>query len=221
MNLIPTNHPLTMSSQEIADLLEKRHDVVKLSIERLSQGGIIPQPSVVDGEKSANGIIPKLYMVDKRSSYIIVAQLSPEFTAKLVDRWQELEQKQSLLVFGQDTLTHRGALLALVASLDKIAEDKPKVEYFNALVDRNLLTNIRTTAQELQIKQNEFVKWLLDNKYVYRDAKEQLKAYAAHTPSLFETKEFISPHSGKAGTQLLVTPKGRETFRLLLEGMAA
>lgn len=32
-----------------------------------------------------------MYLLTKRDSYVIVAQLSPAFTARLVDRWQALE----------------------------------------------------------------------------------------------------------------------------------
>jgi phage regulator Rha-like protein len=81
----------SMTSREIADLVESRHDSVKLCIDRLVSKGVISQPPTVDGGKSANGVIEKLYSVGKRDSYIIVAQLSPKFTARLVDRWQELE----------------------------------------------------------------------------------------------------------------------------------
>lgn len=84
----------TMSSREIAELVESRHDVVKLSIERLAKSGVISQPPLVDGPKSANGVVERHYLVGKRDSYIVVAQLSPEFTARLVDRWQELEANQ-------------------------------------------------------------------------------------------------------------------------------
>ena len=84
----------TMTSREIAELVESRHDVVKKSIERLVERGVISQPPMVDGIKSGNGTVEKHYEICKRDSYVIVAQLSPEFTAKLVDRWQELEMKQ-------------------------------------------------------------------------------------------------------------------------------
>lgn len=83
----------TMTSRDIADIVEKRHDVVKLSIERLVDKGVISEPPLVDGIKSANGVIEKIYLLKKRDTYIVVAQLSPEFTARLVDRWQELEDK--------------------------------------------------------------------------------------------------------------------------------
>lgn len=93
MQLI-NNQSMTMSSREIADLVGARHDSVKRTIERLSDG-VISKPPLVDGEKSANGVIEKLFVFSgeqgKRDSIIVVAQLCPEFTARLVDRWRELE----------------------------------------------------------------------------------------------------------------------------------
>lgn len=80
----------TMTSREIAELVESRHDKVKQSIERLSKNHIIGLPPM--GEYlDTLGRPAQEYKICKRDSYIIVAQLSPEFTARLVDRWQELE----------------------------------------------------------------------------------------------------------------------------------
>lgn len=92
MNVIQ-NIEETMSSKQIADVVDSRHDSVKRTIERLVEKAIISQPPLVDGEKSANGVIEKLYMVNERDSYVVVAQLCPEFTAKLVDYWQETKNK--------------------------------------------------------------------------------------------------------------------------------
>jgi anti-repressor protein len=93
---------------------------------------------------------------------------------------------------------------------------KPKAEYFDELVDRNLLTSFRDTAKELRIKEREFIKYLIEKKYIYRDAKNNLKPYAARS-ELFEIKEYKSNYSNHSGVQTMVTPKGRETFRLLLK----
>ncbi len=94
---------------------------------------------------------------------------------------------------------------------------RPKAEYFDDLVDRHLLTNIRDTAKELKIKQNVFVKFLLDKKYMYRDKKGKLQPYSsALEDNLFEVKEFVNEKTGFTSTQTLITPKGRETFRLLM-----
>ena len=92
--------------------------------------------------------------------------------------------------------------------------NKPKADYFDGLVDKNLLTNFRDTAKELKIKQNEFIDWLIENNYIYRDKKNKLRPKANHTPSLFEIKEWS--FGNKVGIQTLITPRGRETFRLLL-----
>lgn len=99
----------------------------------------------------------------------------------------------------------------------KVAESKPKVEYFDALVDRNLLTNFRDTAKELHVAPKAFINFLLDKGYIYRDNKSRLRPYQAHVEKgLFEVKEFASEFNNKAGIQTLITPKGRETFRLLV-----
>jgi len=94
---------------------------------------------------------------------------------------------------------------------------QPKAEYFDELVDRNLLTNFRDTAKELKIPQKTFVEFLLDKKYIYRDQKGKLMPYADKNSGLFEVKEYASRYSAHAGVQTLITPKGRETFRLLLQ----
>jgi|GEM_PF-2931937 len=84
----------TMTSQEIADLVESRHSNVKRTIDRLIYAQIIGQPPMENGlSTDAQGKTRKtsMYLLTKRDSYVIVAQLSPAFTARLVDRWQALE----------------------------------------------------------------------------------------------------------------------------------
>ncbi|MDD5273360.1 MAG: Rha family transcriptional regulator [Methylovulum sp.] len=84
---------LTMSSREIAELVQSRHDDVKRSIERLAERGVIELPPLAEIKTATKPFT--IYKICKRDSYVIVAQLSPEFTAKLVDRWQELENSQT------------------------------------------------------------------------------------------------------------------------------
>lgn len=93
---------------------------------------------------------------------------------------------------------------------------QPKADYFDMLVDRNLLTGIRDTAKELGIRQNDFVRFLLDKGYLFRTKKGKLRPYAAYVESgLFEMKEFVNDKTGYTDTQTMITPKGKETFRLL------
>ena len=112
------------------------------------------------------------------------------------------------------------ALIIAQKTLDKknelIKNMQPKADYFDALVDRSLLTNFRDTAKELHIRQKDFINWLLENNFIYRDSNNKIKPTAqAIEEGLFELKEFTNEHF--SSTQTLVTPKGRETFRLLLE----
>lgn len=92
---------------------------------------------------------------------------------------------------------------------------KPKADYFDELVDRNLLTNFRETAKQLEVKEKTFIKFLLDKKYIYKDKKGKIMPYAEKNKGLFEVKETFNEKTNWSGTQTLITPKGRETFRLL------
>lgn len=94
----------------------------------------------------------------------------------------------------------------------------PKADYFDELVDRNLLTSFRDTAKQLGVSQNAFIGFLKERKYIYRDQKGKLMPYADKNNGLFEVKECFNNKTEWSGVQTMVTPKGRETFRLLLEG---
>lgn len=95
---------------------------------------------------------------------------------------------------------------------------KPKADYFDELVDRNLLTSFRETAKQLEVKEKAFIQFLLEKKYIYRDKKGKIMPYADKNKGLFEIKETFNEKTNWSGTQTLITPKGWETFRLLCVG---
>lgn len=82
-----------MSTREIAVLIEKQHSHLKISAERLADKGVIGTLAV--REFTHNGNTYTEYLLNKRDSLILVAQNCPEFTARIVDRWQELEAQQA------------------------------------------------------------------------------------------------------------------------------
>ena len=92
---------------------------------------------------------------------------------------------------------------------------KPKADYFDELVDRNLLTSFRETAKQLKVKERKFIDFLLEKKYIYRNKKGKLMPFANKNDGLFGVKETFNEKTQWSGTQTLITPKGRETFRLL------
>lgn len=146
--------------------------------------------------------------------------LSPKFYIWCNDHIKEL------LTTGSTSLNLPTDYLSALKALVKSEEEKqtlalenkvmkPKADYFDGLVERKLLLNFRDTAKEFGMGQNELIKWLVTNHFLFRDKNKKLKPFNEHVvDGLFEVKEW---KNGKvAGNQTLITVKGRETFRLLL-----
>lgn len=96
---------------------------------------------------------------------------------------------------------------------------QPKADYFDEMVDRNLLTTFRETAKVLDVKERKFIQFLLDRKYIYRGKKDKLLPSVGKGDGLFEVKETFNSKTQWGGVQTFITPKGRETFRLLVLGI--
>ncbi|WP_195328192.1 phage antirepressor KilAC domain-containing protein [Flavonifractor plautii] len=128
---------------------------------------------------------------------------SPEFGIKLLTTLKDERDRRKTLEAANSALTVDNQIM------------KPKADYFDELVERNTLTNFRETAKQLGIPPKKFVDFLLEHKYVYRDKRGKLLPYQDKNNGLFEVKECFNDKTKWSGTQTLVTPKGRETFRLL------
>ena len=126
----------------------------------------------------------------------------------------------AILTALKDERKRRKNAEALSATLTvDLAIAQPKAAYFDELVDRNLLTGFRETAKLLKISEKKFVAFLIEHKYIYRDRNGKLCPHADKNNGLFEVKECYNEKTDWRGTQTLVTPKGRETFRLLCQGI--
>ena len=121
------------------------------------------------------------------------------------------------LTVAQRTLAEREARISQLSTQAAIMA--PKADYFDELVERNTLTNFRETAKQLEVGPKAFVTFLLERRYIYRDKRGKLLPYADKNDGLFEVKECFNDKTHWSGTQTLVTPKGRETFRLLCQGL--
>ena len=132
----------------------------------------------------------------------------PDTIIRLATALKEEQGKRKALEIANSALTVETQIM------------KPKADYFDELVDRNLLTSFRETAKQLEIKERDFIQFLLNKKYIYRDKRGKLMPYADKNNGLFEVKECFNEKTQWSGTQTLVTPKGRETFRLLFIGAA-
>lgn len=100
----------------------------------------------------------------------------------------------------------------------KVSELEPKGKYFDAVCDANLLTNFRDADKELGMSQSQFVGWLKREKYIYSTSKGELRPMEAYRSSdLFRMKSYVNPYNGFSGVRTYLTPKGVQTFKLLLE----
>jgi phage antirepressor YoqD-like protein len=173
----------TMTSKEMADLTEKRHDNVKRTIETLANQGVISYPKIEDGPKAANGVVEKLYRIGKRDSYIIVARLSPEFTARLVDRWQKLEEAAAKpaaalpdftdpVVAAQAWIDQFKAKQALAqvnaAQAEKLAIAGPKADALDLIAAADGSTCITDAAKVLKVRPKDLFNWLQAHQWIYR-----------------------------------------------------
>ncbi|WP_286934909.1 phage antirepressor KilAC domain-containing protein [Acinetobacter sp. UBA6571] len=139
----------SMTSLEIAELVQSRHDDTKRSIMRLADRGVIACPPVAVVQKEANN---RLYDVDvyifsgeqgKLDSITVVAQLCPEFTAALVKRWYELENQNKL------PQSFAEALQLAADQAKQLELAAPKVQYFDTVVERSNLLNATQVAQKV------------------------------------------------------------------------
>ncbi|MBF7691560.1 phage antirepressor KilAC domain-containing protein [Acinetobacter pollinis] len=179
MNMITQfNHnQKSMTSPEISDLLQSRHDVVKKSIDRLVERNVIVQPPMVDEQfKDSMGRIrtTQVYVFTgeqgKLDSITVVAQLCPEFTAALVKRWYELENQQQL------PQSFAEALQLAADQAKQLELQAPKVNFYDKLADRTTLMNATQVAQKIKMSAQKLNK-ILDTLNVYSHAVKRGRVF--------------------------------------------
>lgn len=152
-NLIAMTSEMTMGTREIADMLGKRHDNIKASAKKMADSGVILTPA--EQGFTHNGNEYTEFRLNKRDSIILVAQNSPEFTARLVDRWAELEAqvaKPSLPDFSDPVAAARAwadELEQKQIAQQQLAIAAPKADVFDKVMERETLLNATQVAQQV------------------------------------------------------------------------
>ncbi|MBD3768008.1 MAG: phage antirepressor KilAC domain-containing protein [Gammaproteobacteria bacterium] len=212
-NMILTNNELTMSHIDIAELVGSRADSVKRTVDRLAEKGVIQLPPLVDVKNSKNQLV-KEYRINKRDSYVVVAQLSPEFTAKLVDRWQELESKQAtpqLPDFTNPAIAARAWADEVEAKQKAIATIKEKDKLIVAVADLNIRAgdvSVSEFAKNLAIKglgRNNLFRWLKARGYLMANT-EPYQPYVDR--GYFVRKPYEEKVNGEVKYKTMLTPRG-------------
>lgn len=202
---------LSMSSREIADLVESRHDSVKRTIERLQDKGLIQLTPMVEVKNHLGQVVTE-YQLIKRDTYVVVAQLSPEFTARLVDRWQELENQQMPQI--PQTLSEALRLAADQAEQIErqnllLEQQRPKVEFVQRYVEAGTTKSLRETAKILRVPERAMIDCLVGDGLLFRQSGNLLPYQKYHVKGLFDVKTGTTEY-GHNYTQTRVTSKGIE-----------
>ena len=176
MNAIVPVQIQMMTSLEIAELVEKRHDNVKRTIEMLVNTSVIVQPQIEDEQstdKMGRTRTTQVYVFTgeqgKRDSIIVVAQLCPEFTARLVDRWQELEAQVAQPVFDISNPYHLLQAIETQAKQNieltqKVEKLEPKAQALDTIAETVHTYCIRECAKTIGIKEKDLINLLLQKK---------------------------------------------------------
>ena len=229
IQLMQVNNDKRMSSREMADLCGKRHDNTLLVIKDLAARGLLKNSTPLQYTHEQNGQQYIHFLSDQRDSLVIVARLSPEFTAAVIDRWQELEAQASAPVIPQ-TLSQALRLAADQADLidqqnARLALAEPKAAALDVIDGAIGSQCVRDTAKTLCIPQNKFVAWCISHDWLYRDTRQKLQMDSRRMKQGFMEQRSVtykdSNGDTKATTQPLFTPKGlthlAKTFAIVHE----
>lgn len=222
----------TMTSLEIAEVTGKRHDSVLRDIRNLLSQGVDAHNFVETSYTDKANRQQKCFTLTKKGCLILASGYDALLREKIINRWEDLENqvRKSEIVMPNFSNPADAARawadqyernLALEANNKELKEENqtlaPKGEYFDDLVARNLLTNFTKVAHQLNIKRKTFIEWLIRDKFIYRDQKNKLVPYAKYAHTYFHINDTKGKYSKWAGNQTLITPEGKEAFRLLYE----
>lgn len=197
--ILQNNSVLTMSSREIADLTGKAHRNILELIRSLIDGGVLKSSIPSTWIHPSNKQEYPEFLCDKRDSLVIVARLSPEFTASIIDRWQELENRNQFSI--PKTLPEALRLAADLA--DQLAVQAPMVEVYKLLADRKGDVSTTIIAKELGTTAFKMNKFLRDGGVKWLKADLPKAGYETWFNVVADVK------NGHEFTQCLVTPVGQ------------
>ena len=217
------NNNQRMSSREMADLCNKSHDNVLKLIRSLAERGIVKNTTPHQYTHEQNGQQYIEFLSDQRDSLVVVARLSPEFTAAVIDRWQALEAQATNPVIPQ-TLSQALRLAADQADVidsqnTRLALVEPKAAALDVIDSAIGSLNARDTAKTLGIQPQKFNAWCIAHNWMYRDGKDKLQmcsnrlqqGFMSQRPVTYTVpvnRNGVNFYETRATTQPLFTPKG-------------
>jgi phage regulator Rha-like protein len=215
MNLVSLQQSETMSSREMAELCQKRHDSVKRTIEMLSDKSLIDLPQNVEYLDSLNRPAQE-YLVGKRDSLVIVAQLSPEFMAAVVDRWQALENNQPKQLNLNDATVLRDLLLNYSEQVITLSQEvKTLNQAIETITGGAADIKFQQASKILGVTQSVLAEWLRTHRWDrYLNKSRASTAYSeerGYCWTKYEQKTGVKPSGAEyefTQIEFFIKPKG-------------
>lgn len=223
-NLIPlanhANTPLTMSSREIADLVEARHNDVIATIDRLFGKGLL-RSSRKTRRESTGGRPVDVYDLIERDTHLVIAGYSDEHRARVVDRWQELEVKATqppvaLPDFTNPAIAARAwaeQFEAKAQAQEQLAIAAPKAQALDRITQADGEMCITNAAKTIGVQPKKLFEWMERHDWIYRrPGSKRHTAYQARIKAGYLTHKVTtverSDGSEKVVESVIVTPRG-------------
>lgn len=188
------NGPLTMSSRDIAELTEKRHDNVLRDIKAMLLGlygqdgdrfedlltdasELRDQVISITCEKDARGYVSAIHL-DKEHTITLVAGYDVRLRKRIVDRWLELEARPVAatdpIAILNNPAAMRGLLLTysekVLALEAKVAEQQEDVAALDRIATADGSLCVTDAAKALQVRPKDLFDYLRSHGWIYRRA---------------------------------------------------
>lgn len=208
-----------MSSREIANLTGSTHDNVLKTVRQLVKKGVVSSNETPYTHRQ-NGQTYTEFLLSYRDTMVVVSGYSVELRAKIIDRWQDLEQQAARQTFIPTNLPE-----ALRLAADKAEENErllgvielqaPKVAAIQRLAAASGAVCISDAAKQLQVAPSKLFAWLSAHRWIFqRGGSKRWTAYQPQISRGFmvhkvtELKPDAETGADRAAYQPLITPKG-------------
>lgn len=217
MNTMMLSHsPLTMTSEQLAQLLQIDHKEFRKKANALAAKGLLGFRE----ESSPNplGGRPRMVMhFDKRNSMVVSAKLNDALLAAVIDRWMELERGAERVI--PRNLPEALRLAADLAEQNNrlqlvVTEQTPKVEALARIADARGSMCLTDAAKHLGIQRCHLIEWMRANRWIYRrEGSMRLLAYQPRLAAgLLDHKVSVigreDDGADRLASQVRVTAKG-------------
>ena len=129
--------------------------------------------------------------------------------------WEVATSPEAMMKLCSDLLAEREKNAAL---REENAMLEGKAAFYDLFIDLKHSTNLRTTAKELVVPERRFVRFLLEQRFVYRAPSGNVLPYAKPAnDGLFTVKDYCN--HGHTGSYTLVTPQGKLYFAQLRDSI--